>query len=299
MGKAVTASVLVPGVTPARVWNLLTDAEQLKGWFCEQAEVDLPGGVYRFWGKYTPDTPGPLSQHVKLVSFAPPGAASQAQLAFTWQLRGVETTVQYELASQDGGTATTVKHGSLPERVLSQGAIHDFWYTSFEALRLLAVTGKPQSLPQYGPKLGPALMLEVDIAAPREQVFRCLIEPEWMSKLWGDEHIKVEPAVGGVYDYGWGDGGPRRITAFDPPGLLSFTWLYPPETEETTVTWRLAELDGGITRLSLEHSGFAPDYDDEEYRAGWFSFLAIIKGICELGDAWQRVSVKGTSHGEV
>ena len=59
------------------------------------------------------------------------------------------------------------------------------------------------------------------------------------------------------------------------------------------------EQAGGITRLTLEHGGFAADYDDEEYRAGWFSFLAAIKALVELGADWSRVSVKGVEHGEV
>lgn len=299
MSKAVRATVFIPGIEPGQVWSLLTDSERLKAWFCEEALVDLPGGVYRFWGKHTPGCPGPLSEHTELLSCEAPGPGGAAQLRFSWQLRGVKTVAHYQVASEAGGTRLTVTHSPLPERVLSQGAIHDFWYTTLESLRLLAITGRPQSLPEYGPKLGPDMIVQLDIAAPREQVFRCLIEPEWMGKLWGDKNIRVEPVVGGVYDYGWGDGGPRRITAIDPPSLLSFTWLYPPETEETLVTWRLTNMGGGLTRLSVEHSGFARDYDSEEYRAGWFSFLAIIKAICELGDEWQRIDIKGSTHGEV
>lgn len=299
MSKAVTASVFIPGSPPQQVWQLLTDAEQLQRWFCEQAAADLPNGEYRFWGRYTPDRPGPLSQHVRLDTWREPSPDSSGQLAYAWVLRGQETQVGFELAAQDDGSLLTVVHSALGERLTSKGAVHDFWYTVLENLRLLAVTGKAQSLPEYGPKPGPSLMVQVDIAAAPEQIFRCLIEPEWMAKLWLDENIRVEARAGGVYDYGWKEGGPRRIMSIDPPYLLSFTWVYPPETEETLVTWKLEELGGGLTRLSLEHSGFAPEYDDEEYRAGWFSFLAIIKGICELGAGWQRVSVKGVQHGEV
>jgi uncharacterized protein YndB with AHSA1/START domain len=298
MSKAITATVFIPGIAPKAVWALITDAEHLQRWFCEQAEADLPSGLYRFWGKYTPDAPCPLSEHVQLGEHRLPDAhGAGALLTYTWQLRGQETSVTVTLGAQDGGTLVGVLHSALGERMNSKGAVHDFWYTVLEALRLLALTGKAQSLPEYGPKPGTSLLVEVDIAAPRESIFRCLIEPEWMSKLWLDKNITVEPRVGGVYDYGWKEGGPRRITALDPPNLLAFTWIYPPETEETIVTWRLADLGGGFTRLSLEHSGFAADYDDEEYRAGWFSFLAIIKGICELGERWRRVSVKGVAHG--
>lgn len=298
--KEILCKLSIPGVAPGQVWPLLSSARELTRWFCEKAEVDLPAGRFNFWGVLTPDAPAETAAHIHLSGWhapAEPGGEGGG-LAFDWFLRGQQTSVDISLVPMPDGTAVEVHHSALGERLTSKGAVHDFWYSALENLRLLALTGKPQTLPEYGPKPGSSLMVQVDIAASREDIFRCLIDPQWMSKLWDDEKIVVEPQPGGVYDYGWKEGGPRRIVAIEAPNLLSFTWVYPPETEETLVTWKLEDLGGGLTRLSLTHSGFAPDYDDEEYRAGWFSFLAIIKGICELGQRWQRVSIKGIQHGE-
>lgn len=299
MSKELYATVEIPGVSPAQLWPLLTEAGQLTQWFCEHAAVNLPAGSYSFWGRSTPDTPAEGAAQTRLGEWSAPDSAGQGgKFSFTWHLRGQDTQVEYSIASTTAGCELTVHHTSLSERLTSKAAVHDFWYTVLENLRLLAVTGRPQTLPEYGPKPGSSLMLQLEIAAPAADIFRYLIDPEWMSKLWNDEKIVVEPHPGGVYDYGWKEGGPRQIVALEAPRLLSFTWLYPPETEETVVTWRLEDLAAGRTRLSLTHSGFPTDYDDEEYRAGWFSFLAIIKGLCELGERRTRVHMRGSEHGE-
>jgi uncharacterized protein YndB with AHSA1/START domain len=300
MSKEILARVNIPGIGPQQVWPLLSSAPALGRWFCEHAEVDLPAGRFNFWGSLTPDTPARGAGHLRLRDWSEPetGTGEGGAIAFDWFLRGQQTGVTISLAPSADGTEVAVQHSALGERLTSKGAVHDFWYTVLENLRLLALTGRGQALPEYGPKPASSLMVQVDISAPPAEIFRCLIEPAWMAKLWNDESIKVEPMPGGIYDYGWKEGGPRHIVQIDAPRLLSFTWVYPPETQETLVTWRLDEIGDGLTRLSLTHSGFAPDYDDEEYRAGWFSFLAIIKGICELGDRWQRVSIKGIAHGE-
>lgn len=43
---------------PQRVFTALTDANELRRWFCEHAEIELrAGGAFRFWGKHTYGTP--------------------------------------------------------------------------------------------------------------------------------------------------------------------------------------------------------------------------------------------------
>jgi uncharacterized protein YndB with AHSA1/START domain len=292
------ATVVIPGQAPGEVWPLLADGALLAQWFCASAAVDLPGGVFQFWGRCTPDTPDAAAPAGTLGAWAAPDSTGQGgRLAFGWHLRGQETQVEFALMPQAGGTELRMRHSGLGGRTQGQAALHDFWYAALENLRLRAMTGRTQQTAEYGPRLATRLRLELDIAAPAEDIFRCLLDPQWMARLWDDTGIVVEPRVGGVYSYGWPDGGPRRILALDPPHLLRFSWLYPPETEESTVTWCLTDRGGGVTRLALTHEGFAAGVDHEEYCAGWFSFLAIIKGIMELGAGWTRVRIDGSAHG--
>jgi uncharacterized protein YndB with AHSA1/START domain len=298
MNKEITATLHIPGISPAQVWAAFSDATALTEWFSEHAEVDLANKRFSFWGKHTPDTPGLGSGHVHLQDWAAPSEETPGRLSFQWRLRGQDTTAEIGIAAGGDGTDVTVHHGALSDRITHKGAVHDFWYTVLENLRLFVLTGKPQDLPEYGPKPGDALRIGTLIAAPAAEVFRYVAEPDYIAKVWDDKNVTVDLRPGGTYSYGWEQGGPREVVAVDPPHMLSFTWRYPPETEDSVVTWRLDVAGADVTRLSLEHKGFSADHDDEEYRAGWFSFLAIMKGICELGDRWSRVQLTGVPHGE-
>jgi uncharacterized protein YndB with AHSA1/START domain len=298
MSKEINATLHIPGKSPDDLWALLSDATALTEWFCEHAEVDFAGGRFSFWGKYTPDTPGLGSGHVHLVAWEASEDGKPGRLDFTWRLRGQDTSVEIAVEEAGDGTDVTVHHGALNDRLTHKAAIHDFWYTVLENLRLFALTGRPQDLPEYGSHPGASLRVKTDVAAKQADIFRYLAEPEYVAKVWEDKNVAIDLKPGGTYNYGWEQGGPRQVVAVDAPRMLSFTWRYPPETEDSVVTWRLDDSADGGTQLSLEHKGFSADHDDEEYRAGWFSFLAIIKGIIELGDRWSRVQITGSEHGD-
>jgi uncharacterized protein YndB with AHSA1/START domain len=300
MAKDLEALLFIPRTTPSVVFALLTDSHLLSAWFAEAADVELAARCYSFWGRFTPETPSRADERSSLVRFTAPvdGAAETTVLSISWLLHGAVTRVEYSLAARAGGTQLRVLHSGLPDRTEGQGALHDFWIAKLETLRLYAVTGRPQTQLRYGSQPGARLALAQEISGNAADVFRYLIEPECVARVWEDEHVLIEPRVGGKYDYGWEKGGPKQVLALEPPRLLSFSWRYPPETEDTTVTWRLAERDE-VTDLSLEHSGFAQDYDGEDYRAGWFSFLVAIKSLVELGADWTRVVCKGAAHGKV
>ena len=52
------------------------------------------------------------------------------------------------------------------------------------------------------------------------------------------------------------------------------------------VTWTL-EGSGGKTRLTIVHSGFAPDKPTGGYNAGWLNLMSWIKSIVEYGPDWK------------
>lgn len=286
-----TARVRIPA-RPEQVFRLLSDTESLTRWFCQAARIDLAGGEYSFWGQYTPETPAENSGHVRLVDYTAPAA-----LSFSWQLRDTETRVAYRLEAEGDGTLLTVEHSGLAPRPEPDGAMHDFWYIALENLRLLAVSGEQQQLVSYLPKRGPSLELSVDIRGAAGDVFEKITKPAEIDRYYGNG-AQVELRVGGKFDYGWPDGlGPVKILELEPARKLVYSWKYD-EPYETVVTWSLAE-SGGRTRLTITHSGFSEDYDSEGYRAGWFSFLAIIKGMVELGHGWSMVEIGGMAHGAV
>lgn len=87
------------------VRHALTDPAQLRVWFAEQAEVDLPRR-YEFWGRYTPG--GDVPRQRLLL-------ADDRELRFAWTLDGTETVVCI-VSEPDGPgrTLLTVTQTDLP-----------------------------------------------------------------------------------------------------------------------------------------------------------------------------------------
>ena len=79
--------------TPKAVYEALTDPIALRVWLAEHADVDLPG-KYEFWGRFTPDGAKP---HQRVLH------ADERTIRFAWTVGGVESTVQFELAEDEGG----------------------------------------------------------------------------------------------------------------------------------------------------------------------------------------------------
>ena len=126
-------------------------------------------------------------------------------------------------------------------------------------------------------------MSVIEVAAPREQVWRALTEPalvvQWMGAL------RFRPEAGHVF-YLQPDRARRlagdvtdaiacRIEILDAPRRLSFTWGLP----DTFVDIRLRNISGG-THVRLTHSGWDQfdDRETEDVRGG-------------MGYAWHTVAL--------
>lgn len=275
--------------TPQDVYRALTEGDQLEQWFAEHADVSVDDGRYGFWGRLTPENPDrSRGQHVLLE------AVPDERLRYEWNLRGERTEVAVHLRVKGAGTRIRLEHFGIPTIQPGQYAVTDFWSLSMDNLRAWVERKQIGLQCDFAEvKLGD-VQLEVDIEASPEEVFSALIDPEKLAKYIAVEPV-VDPEVGGRYDYGWGDG-PIKILELDPGRRLSHSWKFESEGEpETVVTWTL-EGSGGKTRLTLVHSGFAPERPMEDYRVGWMHYLQRIKFLAEQGDAWQRPVLKSTEY---
>jgi uncharacterized protein YndB with AHSA1/START domain len=292
--KSLTASVWI-GCPRPEIFDLFGTSEGLKSWFAADAEVILTAGMFNFWGDHTPEEPVQFSGHTRLVRVKAPES-----LCFGWRLRSVESMVTVDLEERDGGTEVKVKHEGLQPRAENAGVMHDFWYAALENLRLRALTGHPQQMPDYRQRMGSELTLHMEVQGTPEQIFDKIANPEQIDRYFGRGSV-VEPHVGGRISFGWDEGGPRTITAFEPAKKLAYRWQYGPE-RETEVTWTLAprgDGPGGATAVELRHAGWHPSFESEAYRVGWHSFLVVVKAMVELGSAWQVVRIEGVQHGDV
>lgn len=126
----------------------------------------------------------------------------------------------------------------------------------------------------------------IEIAAPREQVWRALTQPDLVVQWMGC--LGFQPAAGHVFHLqpdrarraagDVRDAIACRIEVFDQPRRLSFSWGFP-DVPDTWVDIRLRRIAGG-THVRLVHSGWDQfeARETEDMRGG-------------LGRAWHTVAL--------
>jgi uncharacterized protein YndB with AHSA1/START domain len=99
-----------------RVFQALTEKEDLERWFVKKAEVDLrPGGAIRL--EWAPDA----VEIGKILVLEPPH-----RLSYTWEaLEPSPTTITFELTAENDGTRLRLIHTGIGE-----GEDWDTYYTS-------------------------------------------------------------------------------------------------------------------------------------------------------------------------
>jgi uncharacterized protein YndB with AHSA1/START domain len=262
--------------TPGPIYQALT--EGLSEWFAEHSEVSIPESRYDFWGRYTPDTPT-VEQGRHPLQAARPGQALQ----YGWLLDGAQTTVRLDLVSQQGQTIVAVSHHQIDmNHDIGSFTYEDFWFLSLENLRR-HLDGKPIVRCDFSKPMVGDIQHSLEIDAAPAAVYDALLRPEQINR-WIASAATVETRVGGVYSLGWEGFPPAHILELVPDERLSLSW--PEEKRTTTVTWTL-EGSGGKTRLTILHSGFAPDEPTGGLNAGWLNFINWVRSVVEYGAAWQ------------
>jgi uncharacterized protein YndB with AHSA1/START domain len=275
---------------PSAVYHALTDDGRLRVWFAEHAQIDLESGRYELWGRYTLGNPG--SPATRLIAYEP-----ERRLSYGWRLDGRDTEVAIELIADGGGTLLSLEHRNVAdERPL---IVETFWSMAAENLRAYLERGRPGLRFDYAAVPEGDVEFSIEIEASPETVFEALIEPSQVERYMTREHVTIEPEVGGRYDIGWGDHGPVKILDLTHGERLSYSWSAMDHgIGETMVSWQLQD-STGRTRLTLIHSGFAPDRVGLDFGMGWFDYLNRIKQMSEVGDSWRRPTVRVTDDRDI
>lgn len=280
-----------------RFFRALTDPAELQHWFANHAEVDLPGGVYRFHGPAVLGTPAEGTQ--QLLSFEPGSA-----LRYRWSIHGVETEVGYRIVPDapadgaDGEQKCTLHishdvYGQLPF-ASPKYAIDDLWRLITGNLRSHLEGDANVVLPDFTRDTA-EVVVSIEIAATPAKVFRTLLDPALMTRWLGSvARVDLETRE---YSYGMSyqiegktvQGGPTRILELVPDEKLVTDWpdwRGDLEKPKTHITWALAPLppDGRRTRLTLTHAGFAHPVDRSDYQQGWGYFLDMVRGVAEAAE---------------
>jgi len=115
-----------------------------------------------------------------------------------------------------------------------------------------------------------AVTLVRDLPGPIERVWAFLTDPKLLS-LWFSDGM-IADHVGGEMSFEMGASG--RVTAYEPPQLLEYTWNEPDLSRgivDALVRWELAEV-GERVRVTLTHQRLS-QREALEHSAGWHTFL--------------------------
>lgn len=271
---------------PGVVFGALTEKERVEAWFAEAADIDLSQNRYDFWGRFTPETPERDRGRHPVLDWK-----AGEQVRYQWQTQYGLTEVDVSLRAYEGGTLLSLRHEVFPaesgeeEQAPAVFPLEDFWFLSLENLRRY-LDGRAVTRCDFTVHVTGDVVVSFDFDADPEAVFDGLIRPEQLDQ-WIAHQAKVEPKVGGSFDYGWGPGGPYKVTEFEPGKKVSYVWEgYEDIFPETVTTWTL-EGSGGRTRLTLVQSGFVTDLYQDGLHIGWHFFISWLRSLVEYEGDWQ------------
>jgi uncharacterized protein YndB with AHSA1/START domain len=270
---------------PGAVYRALTDADALRTWLAEHADVALGDGRYAFWGRHTPQGEQPRQ---RLLDARPDEA-----LSFSWDLDGQETTVRIGLEPDgDRRTQLTLRQDGLPtldELMKPTGrrdglhSMHTFWGLALANLAEHCAGRATSLMADFSQERPAVIRAELTLDASPERVFASLVDPEQIER-WFGWRAEVEPRVGGRMTLGV----EGRISEFEPGKILVYG-----DDEGAVVRWELAD-SGGRTHLTFVQSGFSPAELDSaaQHEAGWLAGLVELRRMHELGAEWQPLTTE-------
>jgi uncharacterized protein YndB with AHSA1/START domain len=261
------------------VMHAVTDADAMRAWLAEHAEVELPA-TYQFWGRYTPDGAEPRQRVLN---------ADDHGLRLTWPLGGEDTTVEIRV-EQENAESTIVtlsqSHFDFQDAITGaniRGVLQTFWAL---ALANLVDYVEGRNLTPKCDFTSAQLREEVLIDAPIDAVYDSLVSSEQASQWFGFP-IEIEPHVGGRFAMGGIENNPQPalIVDLDPGRAMSVDW-----GPVGITRWELAE-SGGQTRLTFVQSGFDPEHPPYSAWSGWLAGVAELRRFHEFAD-WRPMWIQ-------
>ena len=279
------------------VWELLTTSEGLQEWFAPDGfdttvtALDLrPGGELRYTMtatgpeqiEFLRSTGNPLSVPVRKTFTE---VVPRRRLAYRSLIDFVPGREPYEHLTVVDVEAMA---GDRTRVVVTLDPLHDdSWTQQHRAHR-----GEELDHLGVAVRRRADYHADVTIKAPLDAVFAAVSTVEGLSGWWTTE-AGGSPEPGGELRFTFTDGAAvmrveeRTPGAPDGPAVERWTCLGhtgQPEWYRTTVTFRLTELEPGVTRLEFTHGGLGPQLDCYGHcSAGWTYLMGSLASLAETG----------------
>lgn len=121
---------------------------------------------------------------------------------------------------------------------------------------------------------------------PPEKVWSALTEPDRLAQWFTT--ADVDAREGGSVSFDFGEHGvcSGRITAYEPPKVLEYEWVFP-DGPRSVVRWELRG-ESGATQVSIAHTLMPPD-SATGYAAGWHAYLDSLDAhLAGTTNDWQQ-----------
>jgi uncharacterized protein YndB with AHSA1/START domain len=140
---------------------------------------------------------------------------------------------------------------------------------------------------------------EIEVAAPPARIFQALTDPKQVLQWWTGEcqmeSYAMDARAGGRWSY---DSKPGKLNVsgvskfhadgeileYDPPRVLSYTWIanwHENAAERTVVRWELSPTPRGTT-VKVTHSGLSNlPASRKDYSGGWPGVVELLKKFVE------------------
>jgi uncharacterized protein YndB with AHSA1/START domain/DNA-binding transcriptional ArsR family regulator len=200
---------------------------------------------------------------------------------------------------EEAGLITTHKVGREKLHYLNPVPIQlisDRWINKYSAVRASALADLKTALEggtTMTTEAKPRLVNQIIINALQQRVWEAITTPEFTARYYYGCTLQTDLTPGSPFAYLMPDGSPiveGEVVLSDPPHRLVHTYhsLWPPMNEDapTQVTWELASMPGGVTRVTVVHEDFQGETATYQglQSGGWAWILSNMKTVLETGE---------------
>lgn len=146
---------------------------------------------------------------------------------------------------------------------------------------LVAIAPRPAAAQQQAFVQGELVVrLEMEVPVAPETVYDAWTIADQLVQ-WFPSYAEMTVTEGGEYRFGWEGWDQEWVGTYleiERPERIAFTWhppaaVFPEGAYETTVILTFEEVEEGVTRLVLEHSGFKGGAEAESHLEAWRGYL--------------------------